>query len=108
MRSRSPTARRFRLALEQLEQRLVLRTSLTIPLDPTLDQFGDQVVTVQAYSDQSHAAFSIFDTGASAMTFSAEDLAVFAGAGAPVPVKVPGGAQADGIGGSVLGDVSQP
>jgi hypothetical protein len=36
--------RRHALTLEQLEARL--NPSLTIPLDPTLDQFGDQVVTV--------------------------------------------------------------
>src|SRR5437773_7116464 len=103
---RPRAARARRLTLEPLESRLV--PSLTIPMDPVLDQFGDQVLTVQAYGDPAHGAFSIFDTGASAVTFSPDDLDAFASTGAPVPIKVPDGAAADGIGGAVVGDVSQP
>lgn len=100
--------RRITLALEQLERRLVPAGTLTIPLDPTLDQFGDQIVTVQAYGSPASADMSIFDTGASALTFSADSQALFTEMGAPIPVKVPGGAQSSGIGGDVTGDVSQP
>ena len=95
---------------EQLEPRLVLTgpTSLTIPLDATLDQFGDQVMTVQAYGDASRATFGIFDTGASAVTFSPDDQTLFQFLNAGIPIKVAGGAQASGIGGDITGDVSQP
>lgn len=89
-------------------RRLLTGADLTIPLDSTLDQFGDQVVTVQAFDDASRAAFGIFDTGASAVTFSADDQAVFAGAGAAIAIKNPGGAAASGIGGDITGDVSAP
>jgi hypothetical protein len=110
MPSRSPVKKRWpRLFVELLEPRLVLNgPTVTIPLDPTLDQFGDQILTVQAYSNPSNAAFSIFDSGASAVTFSADDQAVFASLGSAIPIKVPGGATADGIGGTITGDVSQP
>jgi hypothetical protein len=50
-------------------------------------------------------AFSIFDTGASAITFAASDQANYVD---PIPVKVAGGAMADGIGGGITGDVSEP
>ncbi len=102
--------RRFGFRWERLEARMVLSGggSLTVPLDPAFDQFGDQVLTIQAYGDGSHAAFGIFDTGASAVTFSADDQAVFQGDGAGIPIKVFGGASADGIGGGVTGDVSSP
>jgi len=62
-----------RLLIEVLEGRLVPTnpSKLTIPLDPDLDQFGDQIVAIQAYGDASRADFAIFDTGASAVTFSA-------------------------------------
>jgi hypothetical protein len=83
--------------------------TLTIPLDPTLDQFGDQIVSVQAYGDPTRTAFGIFDTGSSAVTFSADDQDIFNSfLGNPIPIKVPGGASGDGIGGTVTGDVSQP
>src|SRR5439155_12169248 len=49
--------------------------------------------------------FSIFDTGASAITFSATDQTNYLD---PIAIKVPGGANADGIGGSITGGVSQP
>ena len=106
----TPSMRRRRLRLESLELRAVLSapTSLTIPLDPTLDQFGDQVLTVQAFGDLSRATFGIFDTGASAVTFSPDDEQLFEFLNAGIPIKNPGGAQASGIGGAITGDVSEP
>src|SRR5262249_8910447 len=50
----------------------------------------------------------IFDTGSSAITFSAEDQARFTAAGVPIPIKTPAGAVAKGIGGRIVGDVSEP
>jgi hypothetical protein len=94
--------------LETLECRHLLTGDVTIPLDPAFDQFGDQVSTVMAYEGGSKVTFGIFDTGASAVTFGAEDQALFDYLGEPIPIKVPGGAVADGIGGSIIGDVSMP
>src|SRR5262245_46771480 len=107
MHTPSRAARRTALGVEQLEPRLVLSgpDTLEVPLDPLLDQFGDQVVTVQAYGDPIRTGFSIFDTGASAVTFSADDQDLFAFNSSPIPVKVPGGALAEGIGGAITGDV---
>ena len=104
---------RFVSAFDTLEPRDLLTGggSLTVPLDPALDQFGDQILTVMAYgTDGTKASFGIFDTGASAVTFSADDQALFQflADGAGIPIKVPGGAAADGIGGSIVGDVSEP
>src|SRR6266849_2857097 len=72
--------RRLTLHVELLESRL---TPVTIPLNPATDQFGDQIVTVQSYGDPygasaNHAAFSFFDSGASAITFSAAEQAALA------------------------------
>ena len=105
--------RRFMSGFDTLESRALLAGggSLTIPLDPTLDQFGDQIMTVMGYgTDGTQASFGIFDTGASAVTFSADDQALFQflTGGAGIPIKTPGGASADGIGGSIVGDVSAP
>ena len=109
MRTRAHAKRRLHLQLEILESRLTPTGPLVIaPLDPALDQFGQQIVTVQAYDDPSHATFSVFDTGASAITFSAKDQAAFASLGATIPILNPGGALAEGIGGFVTGDVSRP
>jgi hypothetical protein len=95
--------------LELLETRLTPAGPLVIePLNPGLDQFGQQIVTVQAYGNPSHATFSVFDTGSSAITFSAKDQAEFASLGAAIPILNPGGALAEGIGGFVTGDVSMP
>jgi VCBS repeat-containing protein len=105
MVTRVPCRRRSALTVESLEQRLLLTGNLTIPLDPDIDQFGDQILTVQAYETDSLTVFGIFDTGASALTFGAEDLSFLPD---QIPVKVPGGASAEGIGGSITGDVSQP
>lgn len=98
-------ARRCRPRVEQLEDRLTPSSSYTIPLDAILDQFGDQIATIQAYDDVSRLTLGIFDTGASAITFSYLEQAFF---GTPIPIKVTGGAVAEGIGGVISGDVSQP
>jgi|GEM_PF-5847168 len=108
---RSRTRPRPLLDFDQFELRLALSvspTSLTIPLDPEFDQFGSQIETIQAYGDPSQATFGIFDTGASVVTVSSEDRSALDYNGSSIPVKVPGGAVADGIGGGVIGDVSQP
>nr|MCU0874856.1 hypothetical protein [Pirellulaceae bacterium] len=104
--------RRFRrLVVEQLEdRRLLAGTTIDITLDRWLDQFGYQPEVSQAYEDMVSLG-SIFDTGASIVSFSATDqflLDPFGGGGNGIPVKVPGGAQAEGIGGILTGDVSQP
>ena len=67
--------RRFFSGYEMLETRQLLTGgALTIPLDPTLDQFGDQIMTVMGYgTDGAKASFGIFDTGAS---FEAGDVQV--------------------------------
>src|SRR5438128_4059256 len=44
------------LQVELLESRLTPAGLLIEPLNPGLDQFGQQIVTVQAYGDPSHAA----------------------------------------------------
>jgi hypothetical protein len=100
-------------ALEFFESRVVPSTSptsVTVPLDPMADQFGAQIETVQAYEDAAgmRVTFGIFDTGSSVVSFSADDQATFDYSGMALPVLVPGGAQADGIGGSITGDVAQP
>jgi len=83
---------------------------LEVPLIPELDQFGSQIETIQAYGEgaDQRIAFSIYDTGASVVTLSATDQLVFDLLGSPVPIKVPNGAQADAIGGVLVGDVSAP
>ncbi|GAB6165295.1 hypothetical protein JCM19992_12950 [Thermostilla marina] len=83
---------------------------LEIPLIPELDWYGDQIETVQIYESggEQRAAFGIWDTGASVVTLSAADQEGFSLQGNPVPIKVPGGAQAGAIDGTVVGDVSQP
>src|SRR5207253_2154354 len=111
-------SRSFPLGCDRLEPRVVLSAprTLTVPLDPTLDQFGDQVMTVQGYSsdgttDTSNVTFGIFDSGASAATFSADDQALFQFLdpnGVGIPILNLGGASADGVGGTITGDVSQP
>ena len=61
----------FRPYLEMLEDRLT-PSNVVVPLDPALDQFGDQFETVQAYRNNDglgdRVTFSIFDTGASPIT----------------------------------------
>lgn len=110
-----PRSRVLRLlAVEQLESRLAMDSAalpdLEIPLIPEADQFGVQIESIQAYGDGEDArvAFGIYDTGASVVTFSAADQLLFDLLGSPIPVKVPGGAVADAIGGTLQGDVSEP
>jgi hypothetical protein len=88
--------------VEQLEARCLLSLSVNIPLNPGSDQTGQQIVIVQS-SGGEMTADGIFDTGASSITFSAADAA-----GERIPVKVANGATAGGLGGSVVGNVSQP
>lgn len=110
MFSRSSARRSSQLVLEPLENRLApaLPRDLIIALDPVLDRVGDQILTVQAYQDGSRMAYGIFDTGASAITFSADDQARFFAAGNPIPIKVENGAVGAGINGRFTGDVSEP
>lgn len=103
------------LRVETLEIRalLALPPMVTVPLNEDLDQFGDQVVTVMGFesadgTSATGAGFGIFDTGASAITFSADDASIFEFYENPLPIKVPGGAEAEGIGGVITGDVSEP
>jgi hypothetical protein len=106
--------RRLTLHVELLESRLTPAV-VTVPLNPAHDQFGDQIVTVQSYGDPNHASFSFFDSGASAVTFSAAEQAALAAKGFAIPILNPGGAIAQGLGGGPLalgglitGDVSRP
>lgn len=108
---RLKSRRCLQIQLELIESRqlLTLPPTLTIPLMPELDQFGDQILIVQGFDDPARAALGIFDTGASAVTFSGQDQEVFGmGDVGQIPIKVPGGASAEGIGGSIIGDVSEP
>jgi hypothetical protein len=107
---RSTQRRRLLLNLETLEQRVTPTGPplLTIALDASADRYGDQIVTIQAYEDSNRAAFSIFDTGATALTFSAHDQEAFTELGHPIPIKVPGGAHGNGYNGPITGDVSEP
>lgn len=85
---------------------VVRGVEIQVDLDPLFDQFGSQIGTVQIYEDalgQQMSAFGIYDTGASVVTWSAYDQFL-----SPIPIKVPGGAGAEGIGGTLTGDVSQP
>ncbi len=92
--------------IEAMEARLLpTGPTITITLDPLNDLYGDQILSVQAFGDVSRAALGIFDTGASAVTFSATDAESFE---PPIPILNPGGASAGAIGGVVIGDVSDP
>lgn len=111
---RRSTIRMFE-SFDTLEMRVLMATQhvLTVALNKDFDQFGDQIVTVQGFETASGvrsvgSGFGIFDTGASAITFSADDAATFQFFENPLPIKNPGGARADGIGGSITGDVSEP
>lgn len=103
-----------RLVLERLEPRAMLERgvlvlpdgSVEITLDRDFDVFGFHAETYQAYDGR--AALGIFDTGASVITFSAADQEVFAFFGEAIPIKVAGGAVAEGVGGILVGDVSMP
>jgi hypothetical protein len=105
-RGRMPRPKTVQLTLELLENRMVLSpVAPTITLDPANDEFGAQIQTVTQLGNSGRVTLGILDTGASPITVAPGDQASFTD---PVPVKTPGGASADGIGGSVTGDVSMP
>ncbi len=85
---------------------------LQIDLIPEFDAFGPQIETIQVYQvspTKGYMAGGIYDTGASVVTFSAMDQMLFDLTDPPgIPIKVTGGAEAQGIGGTLIGDVSQP
>lgn len=107
---RAERRRRRRVDFERLENRWVLTGDIEITLDTLFDQFGFQPETTQVYEDKASLG-ALFDTGASVVTWAAADqflLDPFEGGNNGIPIKVPGGAQAEGIGGTLTGDVSQP
>jgi len=82
-----------------------------VPLIPDVDNFGSQIETIQIYEygGQSQMMFGIYDTGASVVTISEiERIYYELLTGEDFPVKVVDGAVAQGIGGDLVGDVSQP
>lgn len=78
---------------------------ITRTLDPSIDNVGQQILTVQAYTSGTTTVIDlgIYDTGASVISFAAYANDLF-----PQPHLNPGGAGGEGINGSVIGDVSQP
>jgi hypothetical protein len=116
---------RQRRSFERLEERLLLvhgptflpDGSVEIGLDDTFDQFGFQPAVFQAYdatpangTDDALASFSIFDTGASVVTFGATDQVLFDLLGTVgIPIGVECGAIAEAVGGlSLVGHISRP
>ncbi len=103
-----------RLVIEALEQREL--PAVVIPLTPARDQFGDQVVTLQRYQidpqfynyDGYLNQFAIFDTGSPFISFGYYASQQNSGDGDLVPIKVPGGAIANAIGGRIAADVGMP
>jgi hypothetical protein len=118
MRARSPLTPRRKLTIETLEERLALSggavtspispNSLTIALNPNLDITGQEIVAVEAYQTAARAAFALFDTGSSAITFGASVQAAFTAAGSAIPISIKGGGIIEGLGGAQVGDVSNP
>lgn len=102
------------LNLETLEDRQL--PSVTIPLDVTRDRFGDQIVALQRYHiapeyysyDGVLNYFSIFDTGSPFISFGYYSEQQRIGDGDLVPIKVPGGAVANAIGGRIAAEVGMP
>jgi hypothetical protein len=89
--------------------------TLEIPLMENFDLFGTQIETVQYYHDglKLFSTTGIYDTGASVVSFSFMDRLMNDPFGDELPgqaiqIKVHGGAQGDGIGGGLTGDVSEP
>jgi hypothetical protein len=85
--------------------------NVTVQLLP-VDELGDQIEVVQGYyqpledpEEMMRLSLGIYDTGASVVTLSALDQYFYP---SPVPIKVANGAYAEGVGGDVTGDVSQP
>jgi len=109
-KSRPTQLRRFRPQLCALEDRLA-PANLTIDLDPVIDQFGNQFEVIQIYQDADgeRQTFGIFDTGASPVTFSWVDQFFFDELlGMPIET-IPGvTVEAQGVGGTLSGAVSQP
>ncbi len=89
----------------------VAAQDLAIQLLP-FDELGDQIEVVQGYylpgenpDEMMRLSLGIYDTGASVVTLSALDQYFYS---SPVPIKVVNGAFAEGVGGDVTGDVSEP
>jgi hypothetical protein len=108
-------AARRRLLFDLLESRdLLCGDVCEIELLPVLDQFGEQIVAVMGYKSpgesdaQARITTGIYDTGASVATIAHSDQALLELLETPIPIKVPGGAEADAIGGVLTGDVSEP
>ena len=103
----------IRLPIELLESRDVPST-LEIRLIPDIDQFGNQYATVQVFhfddGQPDRVTFGIFDTGASPVTYSAEDQLFFGLDDPAMAIPLIDGATvtAEGIGGSLTGLLSQP
>jgi len=78
-----------------------------VQLDPDNDLIGQQIYAVQTYTPTAGGSpildIGLYDTGASVISFSAYSNPYF-----PQPHLNPGGAGGQGVGGSVVGDVSQP
>ena len=115
--SRRPGTPERRLRMEVLERRLVLSAPacagpdcLEVPLLAGVDQVGRLVDVVQTYEDAGgvRTTFSIFDTGAAVVAFSALDQTIFDALGKPIPIKISDGAHASGVGGDLVGDLSAP
>lgn len=87
-----------------------LGVDLTVELIPEFDQFGSQIETIQVFQrgTDEWMMFGIYDTGASVVTIAAIEQTYAELFGSPIPIKVPDGAVAQGIGGDLVGDVSQP
>ncbi len=102
------------LIIESLEHREL--PAVVIPLAPARDQFGDQVITLQRYEidpqyysyDEYLNHFGIFDTGSPFVSFGYYASQQDVGDGDLVPIKVPGGAFANAIGGPISADVGMP
>jgi hypothetical protein len=102
------------LLVECLEDRQV--PAVTIPLDVSRDQFGDQVLALQRYHiapefysyDGYLNYFTIFDTGSPFVSFGYYSTQQGITDGDLVPVKVPGGAVANAIGGPIAAEVGMP
>src|SRR5262245_8939141 len=114
-RAVSPGAVRFRPQLQTLEDRLAPAT-MEVPLDPFLDQFGNQFEIVMVYHTddglEDRVTFGIFDTGASPCTVAWTDQLFFDFVGQAIPLLESGGvpveATAEVLGGSLTGFVSEP
>jgi hypothetical protein len=88
--------------VEELEPRYLLNSGPPVIVNVGASSItGAQITTTQVYNLTGQSGSSIFDTGCSAITFSQGD------AGS-IPIKVPGGAYANGFGGQAVGNVSQP